>query len=372
MRPGSAGERERLHALFAELCAIPSVSGQEAEVSARVRGELAGLGLAVEDDEAGNLLARIPGTGERTVLLCAHLDTVPHVGPIRPVLEEGVWRNAEPDSILGADNKAAVAHILAVARRAAAEPPPVGLELLFTTAEETALRGATAFDTGRLTAGWGYVFDHATPWGEIVLASPTYHRIDAVFTGVAAHAGIRPEAGRSAIVAAAHAIAHMELGRLDDETTANAGHIEGGPDATNVVPARCSVALEARSLSEERVEQVVADIVDRLQDGAAVTACDVDVDVERLFTGYRTKPIEPAVLAAEAALRARGHTPSHIATGGGSDANALMAGGFPCCVNLANGTAANHQPDESVSAQALEDGLDVTLALLDESAAVAV
>jgi tripeptide aminopeptidase len=132
------------------------------------------------------------------------------------------------------------------------------------------------------------------------------------------------------------------------------------------------VAIEARSIDERRVEAVVADIVDRLQDGAAVTECDVDVDVQKLFTGYRTKPAEPAVRAAEAALQSRGFTPGHIHTGGGSDANALMKNGFPCCVNLANGTRANHQPDESVSAQALEAGLDVTLALLDESAAVAV
>ena len=81
-------------------------------------------------------------------------------------------------------------------------------------------------------------------------------------------------------------------------------------------------------------------------------------------------PAEAAVRAAEAALAAAGAEPRHIVTGGGSDAAALMANGFPCCVNLANGTERNHQPDESVSVAALELMLDVTLALLDESASV--
>jgi tripeptide aminopeptidase len=379
VRRADAADRHRLAELFVELCAIESPSGRERACGERVAAELRALGLGVEEDDAGpqagagcgNLLARIPAAPAATagagasVLLCAHLDTVPLTAPVEPVLVDDGWENRH-DAILGADNKAAVAVILAAARRWVAEPPPVGVELLFTVGEEVALAGAKAFDVSRLRSGFGYVFDHATPIGEIVLAAPTYHRILAELQGVAAHAGIRPQDGRSAIAAAARAIAAMPLGRLDEETTANVGTIHGGA-GINVVPARCRIEAEARSLEETKVEALVTEIVDHLHDGANAAECDLDVTVERLFRGYRIKPSAPEVRAAETALRACGYEPRHIATGGGSDANALIAAGFPC-LNLANGTERPHQPDERVSVVALDGMLDVTLALLDTAA----
>jgi tripeptide aminopeptidase len=363
-----AAERRALGELFAELCAIESPSGREAACAARVAAELASLGLSAAPDSAGNLLAVVPSANggiEGGVLLCAHLDTVPLLGPVDPVLEDGVWRNRH-EAILGADNKAAVAVFLLAARRWSREPPAVPVELLFTTGEEIALAGAKAFDATRLRSRFGYVYDHASPIGEVVLASPHYHKLVADFHGLSAHAGIRPEAGRSAIHAAARAIAPMRLGRIDEETTANVGTIDGGT-AQNVVPERCRVVAEVRSLDEDKAEALVQELVDHLHDGANAIGCDLDLTVECLFRGYRTKPSAPAVQAAEAALRTAGYTPRHIVTGGGSDANALEAAGFSC-VNLANGTDRNHQPDESVSVVALEDMLDVTLALPAEVA----
>jgi tripeptide aminopeptidase len=377
VRQASDAEKARLNDTFAALCRIRSPFGNEQACADAVRAELEGMGLEVTEDDAagpagaacGNLLARIPGRSPDapTVLLCGHLDTVEAVAEIEPVVVDGYWENAN-DGILGADNKAAVAVMLEVARRASIEGSPVGIELLFTVSEENALAGAKAFDVSQLRASYGYVFDHATPIGELVVASPTYFRIGAEFRGQAAHAGIRPEAGRSAILAAARAIAAMPHGRLDDQTTANVGYVHAGvPAATNVVPEHCSLLAETRSLDPERVETVVARMVDALQDGAADAECDVDVTVEKLFTGYRLKPSEPAVLAAEAALSACGYEPVRITTGGGADANAFVADGLPC-VNLANGTERNHQPDERVAVAALEGMLDVALALLDATA----
>ncbi len=373
MRPASEAERARLGETFASLCRIRSPFGHERECANLVVMELERLRLEVHEDEGsegsecGNLLARIPGRDpDRFVLLCAHLDTVEAVAEIDPVVVDGGWENANA-GILGADNKAAVAVLLEVARRAvsADPPPPVGLELLFTVSEENALAGAKAFDASRLRSAYGYVFDHATAIGEVIIASPTYFRIGAEFLGAAAHAGIRPEAGRSAILAATHAVERMPHGRIDPETTANVAHIHAGvPSATNVVPERCTLLAETRSLDPERAETVVAAMVDALHDGASHAECDVDVTVEKLFTGYRLKPSEPAVLAAEEALRACGFEPSRIATGGGSDANAFVAGGLPV-VNLANGTERNHQPDERVAVASLDAMLDVTFALLD-------
>jgi tripeptide aminopeptidase len=244
---------------------------------------------------------------------------------------------------------------------------PAGLELLFTTCEERALAGVKAVDRARLAADIGFVFDHASPIGEIVLAAPTYYRIEARFHGRAAHAGIRPEHGRSAIAAAAASIDALRLGRLDPETTANVGRIEGGT-AANVVPERCRVELEARSLDHHKAGGLASEMVDALTAGAGDHECDVDTGVEELFRGYRLTRGSAPVRAAAAALEDQGIEVVSIATGGGSDANVLNAAGLPT-VNVANGTERNHEPDEQVSVDALERMLDVCLSIVARSAA---
>jgi tripeptide aminopeptidase len=376
VRRASERERERLHDTFATLCRIESPSGRERTCADWVAGELRAMALEVDEDragpaagsDAGNLLARIPGRGSSSVLLCAHMDTVPLTAPVEPVVVDGGWENAN-DGILGADNKAAVAMLLVLARRLLGpEPPEVGVELLFTVCEEVGLQGAKQFDVGRLQSGFGYAFDHASPVGEIVLASPSYYRIVADFQGRAAHAGLRPENGRSSIAAAARGIAAMRLGRLDPETTANVGTIAGGT-ATNVVPERCRLEAETRSLDEDRVEAVVTEMIDHLQEAADAAECDLDVTVQRMFKSYRTRARALEIVLAERALQACGYEPKHIVTGGGSDANALQASGFPC-TNLANGTERNHEPTERVSVDALEGMLDVAIALIEEAATV--
>jgi tripeptide aminopeptidase len=375
VRRSTPAERERLNATFAALCRIESPSGDERNCADWVAAELDGIGIGVEEDDAGsrvgsnagNLLARLPGTGPDSILICTHLDTVPLDAPVEPVIVDGGWENAN-EAILGADNKAAVAVALELARRFVAQRPQAGIEFLFTVCEEVALRGAKAFDRGALISRFGYVFDHASPIGEIVLSSPTYYQIVADVHGRAAHAGIRPENGRSAIAAAARGIAAMQLGRLDPQTTANVGKISGGTNA-NVVPEHCRIEAEARSLDRARAEAVATEMVDHLQDGADAGECDLDVTVERMFDGFRTRPSEPQVVLAEEALRRCGYEPRHIVTGGGSDANALQVAGFPC-TNLANGTERNHEPTERVSIDALEGMLDVAIALFDDAPAV--
>jgi tripeptide aminopeptidase len=414
--PGRADELERryLSDTFAALCRIESPSGRERACAEWIAAELRALGLEVYEDDAaaaagsdcGNLLARLPGSaptnggdsappaplgsgeggggvragagsdlrgGRPSLLLCAHMDTVPLQAPVEPVVSDGFWENVN-EGILGADNKAAVAVLLTLARRARREGLegvglPVDLELLFTVGEERSLAGARAFDVTRLRSRLGYVFDHSSPVGEVILSSPTHHRLEVVFHGLAAHAGVRPEQGRSAILAAARAVADMRLGRVDGETTANVGTIAGG-SAINVIPERCSLVAEVRSLREERGEELLAELLDCVHEAANLPECECDVDVivERTFRGYRTAPSSPAVRAAERALRACGHEPVRIASGGASDANALIAAGLPV-VNLANGTERNHEPGERVSVAALEATLEVALALPDAVAA---
>ncbi|HLH13353.1 MAG TPA: M20/M25/M40 family metallo-hydrolase [Solirubrobacteraceae bacterium] len=387
-------ERRYVSGTFAELCRIESPSGSERACAQRVIAELRALGVRVHEDDAGpragsncgNLLARIPADAaadadadadaakaaadagsRRSVLLCAHLDTVPLDAPVEPVLVDGFWENAN-DGVLGADNKAAVAVLLALARHVRAHGSPVDLELLFTVGEEVSLAGSRAFDASALRSDFGYVFDHASPIGEIVTESPTHFRVQASFRGAAAHAGIRPHEGRSAILAAARAVASLTLGRHEDGSTVNVGTIAGG-SAINVVPEHCSLLMEARAMGDERAEALVGELVDRMHEAANLPDCDCDLDVEvqRTFSGFRLSEASPAVRVAQAALRACGHQPVSISSGGASDANELLAQGVPT-VNLANGTERNHEPGERVSVLALEQMLDVALALLDEAA----
>ena len=232
--------------------------------------------------------------------------------------------------------------------------------------ERLQLRGSRAFDVSALQSAFGYVFDHATPIGEVVVASPTHYRIVATLHGRAAHAGVRPEAGRSAVAAAAGAIAKLRLGRLDAETTANVGLIEGGT-AINVIPEHCRVEAEVRSLDEARAASVTTEVIDHLEDSANAAECDLDLTVERMFQGYRTGARAPQLAVAQRALRACGYEPTAIDSGGASDANSFHTAGFACTC-LADGTERNHEPGERISAAALEDLFELALALVDEAA----
>jgi tripeptide aminopeptidase len=370
-----AAEDQRMLDRFVRLCEIASPTGEERQVADAVLEELRGLGVDVGEDgsagparaAAGNLIARIPGRAEGWLAFFAHLDTVPHEGPIEVARENGVFRTRS-DTILGADNKAAVTVLMELAARHAADPAPLGLELVFTVAEEDGLRGAKELDISSLRAPFGFVLDHATPIGEVIVAAPTYKRLIAEFSGQEAHAGINPEDGRSAIAAAAAAVAGMKLGRLDEETTANVGIIEGGT-ASNVIAGHCRILGEARSVDGERAAATIGEMVDACTWAAGEQGCDVDAKVSEMFRGYRLDPKSEAVRIASEALRRTGHEPELVATGGGSDANALVARGYEA-VLLANGTEANHTPEELVTEAAIVEMLGVCEEALEEAANV--
>jgi tripeptide aminopeptidase len=360
--------------LFLDLAAMPTPPGEERPVADRITDELRGLGLEVDEDgagaaigsNAGNLYTRLEPTAEGTPLfLCSHMDTVPPTGPIEPVVEDGVVRNAG-GTILGADNKSAVAAMIETARRVVTERiPHAGLELLFTPKEEVGLRGAQAFDCSRLAARVGYVYDQAGPIGEVILGAPHSMIMEIAFVGQSAHAGMAPEEGRSAIAAAGRAIADMRLGRLDDETSANVGMIQGGV-ARNIVPDRCVLNCEARSHDEAKLADVVQEMLDACAFAASLAGCEVEAEVTRGFHGYRFARTDEPVRLAEAALRRAGHDPTYTLSGGGADANVFNTHGL-ACVNLANGMAEIHTPQEHIAVADLDAMVDVTLALLNEA-----
>src|SRR5436190_8041214 len=360
--------------LFTELAALPSPPGEERAVADAVTRYLRDLGLDVDEDGAGakvgstigNLYCRVDPTagGAGTpVFLCAHLDTVPPTGPIKPVIDDGFVRN-DGGTILGADNKSAVAAMLEATRRVLAENRPhAGLELLFTPKEEVGLLGAGAFDHDRFRADIGYVYDQAAAIGEVILGAPYSHSMEVRFHGRAAHAGMYPEEGRSAIAAAARAIADLRLGRLDDETTANVGVINGGT-AGNIVPEWCTFLAEARAHDERKLGEVVQEMLDAIAFAGGLEDCEVETEVHKSYRGYRFKRDDDRVRIAHTALERSGFTPTYALSGGGADANVFNERGLRC-LNLANGMQDIHTPDERIAVDDLDRMVDVTLALLD-------
>lgn len=358
--------------LLLELAAIPSPPGEERGVADVVLRYLRALGLEPDEDDcgprigstAGNVYARLEPTAEGTpIFLCAHMDTVPPDGPLEPVVVDGVVRNGG-GTILGCDNKAAVTAMLEGVRRVLAENVPhAGVELVFTPMEEVGLVGAVAFDHDRLSAQVGYVYDQEGPMGEVVLGAPWSRAMEVRFHGRAAHAGMAPEEGRSAIQAAAKAIADLRLGRVDEDTTSNVGTITGGT-AGNVVPEWCTFLAEARSHDERKLGDFVQEMLDAFSFAATATDCEVETTVRKSYDGYRLKRDEPAVALAAAAFDRSGFESRYGLSGGGADANVFNERGRRC-VNLSHGVFGFHTPDEHVSVADLEGMVDVTVALVE-------
>ncbi len=345
--------------LFVRLAGIASPTGAEREVADVVKRSLGDLGLDVHEDASasvtgcgcGNLIARIPGRGEAApVGLCAHLDTVPVEHAPRVVVADG-YVGTDGSTVLGADDKAAVAVLLVLARKLVAEPPAGDVELVFTPGEEAGLLGAKALDLGALTAGRVFVLDSDGAPGTLVVASPTQKRIEAEFRGAAAHAGIAPELGRNAVVAAARAVAAMRLGRLDDETTANIGVVRGGT-ASNVVAERCSVSGEARSHDPVKVAAQTEHMLQAIATEAAAAGVDVEIDVYEAFRGYRHEADSPLLAIGTEAAALAGLQAGRVDGGGGSDANVFNAAGVPA-LTLGVGFEHAHSPRERMSLERL-------------------
>lgn len=360
--------------LFCRLVRIPSPTGSEREVAVHVTTYLRDLGLDCTTDDAhqhceaecGNLFAFLPANtpGQPVILLNAHLDTVVHEGGIEPVPEGDCLRSAG-DTILGADDKAGVALILLAVRRLIEQDLPHGdLWLVFTVAEETGLWGAQHLDFARLDP-WpemGFVLDGGRQPGKMTTAAPSAASLDVAITGCAAHAGVCPEEGISAIQVAAQAIAALQLGRLDPETTANVGTISGG-SARNIVPEHCFLRAEARSHSEAKLAAQVEHMRACFVEAARAAGAQVEVKVERSYTAFALAENAPVVRRAAEAARRVGLDPVTERGGGGSDANVFNERGIPSLI-MATGAMDVHTPQERLSLPAARQCLEWLLATI--------
>ncbi|MBI3457670.1 MAG: M20/M25/M40 family metallo-hydrolase [Candidatus Rokubacteria bacterium] len=354
--------RERLKALLLDLVRISSPSRREHEVAARLRTELEALGAEVVVDDAGekvggttgNVIARVPGTAPNAppLLLSAHMDTVVPCENIRPLVEGTVLRT-DGTTVLGGDDKSGCVIIVEVLRSLRERQVPHGdVEVVFTICEEGGLLGAKHVDVSRLRARHGLVLD-CDGAGELVTQGPAADRMVFRVYGKEAHAGVAPEAGISAIRVAAEAIAAMRLGRIDAETTANLGFIEGGL-ATNIVPPTVVVRGEARSRDLRKLEAQTAHMRECFEEAArrhevragsetirarAETEIDREYDLLNLPADARiVRLVREAAGGLDRDFQVR-------ATGGGCDANVFNGRGLQVA-NLGTGMREIHTVKE--------------------------
>lgn len=330
---------QRVVDLLLELVRTDSASFKERAMADLLAAKLRELEFEVYEDgagkaiggTAGNLLARLPGTGTKAgqepILFSAHMDRVANGIGIKPVLRDGVVYS-DGTTILGSDDAAGLAAILEgirAAKETGLDRPPI--EVAFTVCEENGLLGSQNLDYSWLKARQGFILDSGGPVGTVIVQGPYHSKVTAVVHGRSAHAGVAPEAGINAIQVAAVALSRMRLGRIDPQTTANVGVIQGG-SATNIVPDRVEIKGEARSLDGSTLRLQVQHMVSTYEQAAQEAGTRVDVEVAEMYPGFHLPESAPVVQRALKAIRAIGQEPVLKATGGGSDANIFNGHGL--------------------------------------------
>jgi tripeptide aminopeptidase len=354
--------QERLKNLLIELIKIDSLSRKEYDVAMRLKRELEDLGAQVSIDDAGervggnvgNLIAHFTGTAPKAmpILLSAHMDTVVPGEGIVPILEGDILRT-DGRTVLGGDDKSGVAIICEVLRVVKENGYPCSdVDVVFTICEEAGLIGAKCLDVNRLRARTGLVLDSDSV-GFLFTKAPAANRMEFRVHGLEAHAGVCPEKGVNAIKVAADGIAQMSLGRIDHETTANIGVIEGGM-AVNIVPNTVILKGEARSHSQEKLDRQTEHMLRCLQEAAArhtlavggvSFSASVDAKIERDYDRMDVSEGAAIVQLVHAAAKNLRVELKTLATGGGCDANVLNQKGLEVA-NLSTGMREIHTVKE--------------------------
>ncbi|QAY66225.1 M20/M25/M40 family metallo-hydrolase [Paenibacillus protaetiae] len=370
--------QKRLIAEFMELVQVDSQTKQEQAISAVLKQKFAGLGLTWAEDDAasitghgaGNLIVTFPaseGVQAEKIFFTSHMDTVAPGNGIKPQLDEDGYIRSDGTTILGADDKAGIAAMLEAIRVLQEQSIPHGqIQLVITVGEESGLVGAQALDVSKLDAAFGYAIDSNGSIGDIAVAAPTQAKVDIEIFGKSAHAGVNPQDGISAFEVAAAAIAAMPLGRVDEETTANIGKIEGG-GATNVVCDYVKIVAEARSLVQHKLDSQVEAMRQAVKEAADRFGARGEVHARTAYPAYQYEDSDRVVQFAKRAITSIGLTPRTFRSGGGSDANIFNGFGVPT-VNLSVGYENIHTTKEQIKAADLAKLAELVLAIIKQAA----
>ncbi|MFC4767236.1 M20/M25/M40 family metallo-hydrolase [Effusibacillus consociatus] len=376
---------KRLVDRFLQMVQIDSPSSHEREMADYLKKELASLGFEVAEDDAGrdllqtlgdmrgaetirfagNLIARKKGTVQEAspVLFAAHMDTVVSNKGVKASIQDGVIRT-DGRTILGADDKAGIAALLEVAQIIQENRLPHGdLEFVFTIAEETGLNGARLLDKKNLRAKFGFVMDSGGPPNVVIGASPTEIDFSIKIYGKAAHSGVNPEDGVSAIAAAGHGLSKVQMGRIDEETTVNIGVIKGG-EKTNIVCDYVELWGEVRSRNKEKLSWEIAKIQTAFAMACEKVGARFEMEEQQIYSGFQLTESDEVVQIAFEGARKAGMNPQLAPRGGGSDTNIFNAAGIPC-VNLGVGASKDHTVEESVSVKDLVQASQLVLGIVE-------
>jgi tripeptide aminopeptidase len=372
--------QERIKNLLLELVQIPSHSRKEREVAERVKQICEELGAEVEIDDAGskvggntgNVIARFRGNipGADAIMMSAHMDTVVPGEGVKPIVEGDIIRT-DGTTVLGGDDKSGIAVIIETIRCLQEQNlPHTDIEAVFSICEEVGLLGAKHVDVSRLRARYGLVFDSDDP-GFLFTKGPSANHFEFKIYGLESHAGVAPEQGISAIRIAAEGIAKMKLGRIDHETTANIGVIQGG-EATNIITNFVRLRGEARSLDEAKLNAQTDHMIECLREAAeryevtvagVTTRGRVEAEVTREYSAMDVPDSSRVVQLVFDAARRMGLEVKTMASGGGCDANIFNKRGIECA-NLGTGMRAIHTVKEWLDVKDLYAATEMTLEIM--------
>ena len=372
--------QERIKNLLLELVQIDSHSRKEREVAQCIKSYCEEMGAQVEIDDAGekvggntgNVIARFAGTIQdaEPIMMSAHMDTVVPGEGVKPIIEGDIIRTDET-TVLGGDDKSGCAVIIEVIRCLHEQNiPHAPIEAIFSICEEVGLLGAKNVDVSKLKCKYGIVFDSDDP-GFLFTKGPSSNELVFKVYGLESHAGVAPEDGISAIKIAAEAISAMRLGRIDEETTANIGIIEGGK-ATNIIPNYVYLKGETRSRNEDKLTAQTEHMVECFEDAAAkyeVTVAGIttkgraEVTVEREYSSMDVPDSSHVVQLVIQAAKRMGLDVKTMASGGGCDDNVFNRRGIECA-NLGTGMRAIHTVKEWLDVKDMYAAAEMTLEIM--------
>lgn len=365
----------RLVEEFLQLVQIDSETKHEEIIAPVLVEKLEQMGFEVFQDDAhtrnghgaGNIIATLKGDEKiEPIYFTVHMDTVVPGKGIKPEIREDGYIYSDGTTILGADDKAGMAALFEMARRLKEKNIAHGtIQFIITAGEESGLVGAKEMDPSKIIAKYGFAVDSDGKVGGIVVAAPFQAKVFAKVIGKKAHAGVAPEKGISAITVAAKAVAQMNLGRLDEETTANIGRFEGG-QATNIVCDEVTILAEARSIDEAKLNAQTAHMKETFERVAKENGARAEVEVKLMYPGFRVTDEDQVVKIAKAAVEAVDRTPQLGISGGGSDANIIAGFGIPT-VNLSVGYEEIHTTNERMPIEELEKLADLLEAIIIET-----
>lgn len=363
--------KERLVDKFLKYVQIDSPTKNERKFADFLKKEMERIGLEVTMDSAGdkvegnsgNLIGKLKGnTDGETILFSAHMDTVsPGIG-IKPIIKDGVIYS-DGTTVLGADDKAGIAAIMEALEVISENNILHGdMEVVFTIYEEGGLFGAKNLDYSNLKAKNAFVLDSSKEPGEVIINGPAQNKINVKFIGKAAHAGVAPEKGISAIQMSGVAIGNMNLLRIDEVTTANIGIICGG-DSTNVVPEEVVFKAEARSLCNDKLKAQTDHMIKCCEDAAEKFGGKVEVEVINSYPAFKVEEEDEIVKNFKVACEKLGLNFNATSSGGGCDANILNAHGITA-VNLGIGERKPHTLEEHYYIKDLENVAKLALEII--------